>query len=207
MFLFFFLVIQAKAQFTVAQVGPCDAEGVSAAVKGSLEDKGYQVKDAGGAPVAELWLRKDIPNSKSASAVSGSDFYAIPLSTLVGVIKFDKEATDFRGTEKIKPGVYTMRYNLQPEDGDHQGTSPRRDHVLLSPVADDQDPAANPKFDDLVKMSRKIAGGNHPCVLFLGQPDPGAKFPSMEHGQGRDMLDVQAGSLQLGITIAGKAAE
>lgn len=203
----FALLVPAKGQLTVAPIGPCDADGVSAGVKGALEGSGYQVKDASGAPFADVWLRKDIPSAKGASAVSGSDYYAVPLSTLIGVIRFNKEATDFRGTEKIKPGVYTMRYNLQPEDGDHQGTSPRRDHLVLSPVAADQDASANPKFDDLVKLSAKIAGGNHPCVLFMGQPDTGAKFPSIEHGQGRDMLDVQSGSLQLGITLVGKAAE
>ncbi len=206
LFLFPFLLAPAKAQYTVAPIGACDASGVSDAVKNVLEPNGYQVKDASGAPYAEVWLRKGIPSDKNAPSAGGADFTSIPLSTLIGVIRFDKDTNDFRGN-KLRAGVYTMRYQLQPEDGNHQGASPRRDHLVLSLAADDTDPNANPNFDALIKQSEKASGINHPLVLFLALPDPSAKFPSIEHVSSRDMLDVQNGSLQLGITVAGKAEE
>ena len=143
---------------------------------------------------------------RSAQPPGGSDFPNVPVGALVGVIQYAKGGGDFRG-QAIKPGVYTMRFNLQPEDGDHQGASPRRDHLLLSPVAADQDPTAWPAFDPLAALSKKASGTNHPSVLFLKAPPSGAKFPSIDSSGGRHALLVKSGSVELGITVVGKAEE
>ena len=40
----------------------------------------------------------------------------------------------------VKPGVYTLRYGQQPQNGDHLGISPFREFLLISPAAIDKDP-------------------------------------------------------------------
>lgn len=194
----------AAAQYTVEPAGPCSCEGVSDAVKSALETDGYRVKDSGGAPYVEVWLAKAIPAEKKG-ATRGADF-TIPPTSLVGVIRFVKGGGDFRG-QPIKPGVYTMRYNLQPEDGDHQGASPRRDHVLLAPVTLDTNPSAQLTYEAAVDLSRKASGTAHPSVLFLSMPESSAQFPSVKRSDNREILHVKSGSVGLGIVIVGKAEE
>jgi len=200
------LVYPALAQYTVEPAGPCNAEGVSAAVKGLLEGDGQRVKDSSGSPFVEVWLRKDIPTQKAAEASRGSDFSTIAPTTVLGVIRYAKNGADFRA-QPITAGTYVMRFNLQPEDGDHQGASPRRDHLLLSPAAADQDPNAAYNFDAAVDISRKVSGTRHPAVLFLAAPESGAKFPSVQQHGARQQLQVKSGSVEMGIIFVGKAEE
>jgi len=197
------LVYPALAQYTVEPAGACNAEGVSAAVKGLLEADGHRVKDSSGAFV-EVWLRKDIPTAKTDTR--GSDFATIPPAAVLGVIRYVKNGSDFRG-QPIQAGAYVMRFNLQPEDGDHQGASPRRDHLLLSPAAADQDPAATLNYDQAVDLSRKASGTRHPLVLFLASPESGAKFPGVQQHGGRQTLQVKSGAVAMGIIFVGKAEE
>jgi len=200
----FLLVWPAAAQYSVEPAGPCKAEGVSAALAGSLEADGYRVKDGSGAAFVEVWLRKDIPSHKGDGR--GSDFPNLVPASALGVIRYARAGGDFRG-QPIQTGVYVMRFNLQPEDGDHQGASPRRDHILLSPVGADQDPGTAKDFDAAVELSRKASGTRHPSVLFLAAPEPGTMFPSVgQHGP-RITLNIKGGALGLGIIIAGKAEE
>jgi hypothetical protein len=197
------LIYPALAQYTVESAGPSTPEGASAAVKGLLEAGGHRVKDSSGAFV-EVWLRKDIPTAKTETR--GSDFGSLPPGTVVGVIRYAKNGSDFRG-QPIAAGAYVMRFNLQPEDGDHQGASPRRDHLLLSPVAADQDPAAALTYEQAVDLSRKASGTRHPLVLFLAAPESGAKFPSVAQHGGRQTLQVKSGAVAMGIIFVGKAEE
>ena len=195
--------VPALADYTTTPAtGPCSCEGVSDAVKAALDSNGYQVKDSSGAPYVDVWLAKSI--AMGSQPPGGADF-AIPPTTMVGVIRYARGGSDFRG-QAIKPGFYVMRFNVQPEDGDHQGASPRRDHLLLSPAADDKDPAAKLAFEAAVDLSRKASGTRHPLVLFLTTPD-GSQFPSIKHAGNRDVLQVKSGSAALGIVIAGKAEE
>jgi hypothetical protein len=193
----------ALAQFEVEAAGACNVEGVPAAAKAVLEADGYRVKQAGD-PFVEVWLRKDIP-AGTGEAAHGADFSLKP-ATMVGVIRYAKDGADFRG-QPIKAGAYVMRYNLQPEDGDHQGASPRRDHILLSPVAADPDPDAPLTYDAAVDLSRKASGTRHPLVLFLSSPGSGAKFPSVVHHENRQILHIKSGAVAMGIVIVGKAEE
>jgi len=196
-------IFPALADYTTTPAaGPCSCEGVADAVKSALDPGGYQVKDASGAPYVEVWLAKNIPTANQAAG--GADF-AIPPTTVIGVIRYARGGSDFRG-QAIKPGFYVMRYNVQPEDGDHQGASPRRDHLLLSPAAEDKDPAAKLAFEAAVDLSRKASGTRHPLVLFLTTPD-GTQFPTIKHAGNRDILQVKSGSAAMGIVIAGKAEE
>jgi hypothetical protein len=108
----------------------------------------------------------------------GAVYTAIGESVLVGVMRFAKATTDFRG-QAVKPGTYTLRYAVHPADGNHLGISPIRDFLALVPVAMDQNPDTQPTFEEIMKMSAKVAGTNHPGVISLVQAE-GSAAPKLD---------------------------
>ena len=82
-------------------------------------------------------------------------------------------------TKTIVKGVYTVRYGIQPVNGDHLGVSPYRDYALLLPAAKDA------TTDDLAKKpleerSAESAGTSHPAILMLLKaPESGPPAPAI----------------------------
>jgi hypothetical protein len=155
----------------VEPLGPPTDSGISDAVKKALDSKGYRAILDDGTVACEIWLRKGIPASP-AKAAEGALYPQIAESALVGAISFPQATTDYRG-QAIKPGTYTLRYELIPNDGNHLGVSPNRDFLLLVPAASDPDPNALFKFQELVSLSRKSTGTPHPGPLSLVQANGG----------------------------------
>jgi hypothetical protein len=170
------LSISALAQSNkVEPIGAFSDPGASEALKKVLEQKGSRIS-LGDGPYCDIWLRAGIPAGKSEAL--GAVYTTLGESVLVGVISFTKATTDFRG-QAVKPGTYTLRYAVHPADGNHLGISPIRDFLAMVPVAIDQNPDAQPKFDELMKMSAKVAGTNHPGIISLVQKD-GPPSPKVE---------------------------
>ena len=144
-------------------IGGYGESPASDALKKVLEPKGSRIS-IGDEPYCEIWLRDGLPAGKTDA--QGAVYPSMGESVLIGVIKFVKATTDFRG-QAIKPGTYTLRYALHPADGNHLGISPNRDFLALAPVEMDSNPDAQPKFEELMKMSAKVAGTNHPGVISL----------------------------------------
>jgi hypothetical protein len=159
-----------------------------------------------GAAVCEAWLAKAITTSASPSASADVLFGALSVGTFVGVVHFPAATTDFR-SQSIKPGFYSVRYGLIPQDGNHMGVNPTRDAFVLSPVAVDTDPSKTLSFDDLVKLSRQASGTPHPGFL-VGAPVNGTTFPSVyKDDSGNWDLQLKghgmSGDLPLAFTVAG----
>ena len=151
-------------------IGAISDPGASDALKKVLESKGSRIS-IGEGPYCDIWLRAAIPAGKSDA--QGAVYNTLGESVLVGVISFARPTTDFRG-QPVKPGTYTLRYAVHPADGNHLGISPIRGFLAMVPVAMDQNPDAQPKFEELVKMSAKVAGTNHPGVISLVQAEGGS---------------------------------
>lgn len=160
----------------VEPIGALSDPGASDAVKKALEAKGSRVTLADG-PLCDIWLRASVSAGNKADT-QGAVYTSLPVSAFVGVITFAKNSNDYRG-QALKAGTYTLRYALHPADGNHLGISPIRDFLVLVPVSADQNPDAEFKFEDLMKMSMKASGTNHPAVFSLTPPDPGAAAPSI----------------------------
>jgi hypothetical protein len=160
----------------VEPVGAFADQSASESVRGALESTGYKVSLDSGAEVCRIWLRKGLPSQTKAD-VQGANFSAFGASSLIGVISFPGKTTDYRG-QAIKAGSYTLRYAVHPADGNHMGIAPDRDFLLMVPVTVDQDANAQIKFEDLVKMSAKSAGTNHPAGLNLITAEGQKAFPS-----------------------------
>ena len=157
-------------------IGPFTDASASEAVKKALEPKGWRVLLPDGSVLCEIWLRRNLATGKNEA--QGATYTSLLDSTFIGVITFPKPATDFR-KQAIKPGTYTLRYSLHPIDGNHMGISPIRDFLLLAPIDADENPDAKYKFADLVALSKKASGLNHPAPMSLVSPEGINNWPSL----------------------------
>ncbi len=164
-----------------------------------IDSKGYRVVGPSG-PWCEIWFQKSLPTTGKPPEPNIA--FAIPQGALLGILRFPGQGSDRRG-QTIKPGVYTMRYSDFPVDGAHQGVAPQRDFALLTPIANDPDPNANPSFDKLVAQS-KTTGTTHPAVFGL-EPPGGTSFPALtKEGENDWALSVKVGDTPIAIIVAGK---
>ncbi|HUS05851.1 MAG TPA: hypothetical protein VMZ52_06135 [Bryobacteraceae bacterium] len=167
-----------------------------------LQKDGIKVMD-GKKMVCELWFRSTAPSGPK-SAEDNVSLPTIPQGALLGVIRFTEKFSDRRG-QSIAPGTYTLRYSMFPQNGDHQGVAPQRDFLLLTPVAEDKDPAATPKFDALVAMSRKASGTPHPAVLSFWKQESDFKAGIAQQGEHDWVLQTKLGDLPVAVIVVGKA--
>jgi hypothetical protein len=132
-----------------------------------LSDQPVQVVDEKGKPLCEIWFRKEIPSKAKPDEVKkGPSYKHIEPSAILGAVRFYQDWTDFR-KQKIKPGVYTLRFALQPQDGNHQGTAPYNEFCLLVPAAVDTKPDPI-EFKMLNEMSSKATPDeSHASVVLL----------------------------------------
>ncbi len=168
------------ADYTVGTLDQGPPAGVSPQISKLLLPKGLKVAN-GSKTVCEIWLLKEWP-SKADFKPSTSILYPFEMGDLMGVIRFPRKTNDFRGQE-IASGVYTLRYALQPEDGNHVGTSETRDFLLMLPVAADADAKRLDK-DTLFKHSKEAAKTTHPAMLsLLAAGEEGGPAPTMVHDE------------------------
>jgi len=155
----------------VENLSDFDEVSLSAEMKKALDPKGYRLALDDGTALCDLWLRTNIP-AQAKRDVQGALYSQLPDSVLIGLVSFPQATTDYRG-QSIKAGVYTLRYALLPNDGNHLGVAPNRDFLLLVPAGADPDPTRTYKFDELVNLSRTATTTHHPAPLSLVQADHG----------------------------------
>jgi hypothetical protein len=202
-------VFAAAAVLTaqVERIGALTVPAASDALKQAVEEKGYRVT-LDHDWTAEFWLAKQIKTA--ANDVAGALYPELANAEFVGVVNLPKGMTDFRG-QTIPAGVYTLRYQLLPQDGNHLGVAPNPDFLLAIPVASDPDPEQGYLYKKLVALSAKTTGTSHPAVIALdtaGQPGGAV----VDH-QGTVVFTVAvpstgaSGTEKLGIVVRGTAAE
>jgi len=154
-----------------------------------------------------LWLRSNIPAKANAQQIkNGLTYREIPEGTLIGAVKFPATFVDFRKQE-IPAGVYTLRLAVQPETGDHMGTAPYADFVLLTQAENDlTTEGVEPKA--LYKVSAKITGGDHPAVMVLFPSKAKTAVPTLVKKADKVSvletmlaLDAEGGKATLGFAI------
>jgi hypothetical protein len=142
---------------------PAPADQLSDEIAQTLAPQGLRVIRGESRVVCDIWLCKqwEVPQFEAA----GDVFYPFRVGQLIGVVRFERRAEDFRA-QRIEAGVYTLRYAQQPVDGSHVGTSPTRDFLLMLPAKADAKPAA-PSYEDLTAASAKAAQTTHPAMWSL----------------------------------------
>ena len=191
----------------VERIGALTVPGASAALKQAVEDKGYRITLDGGW-TAEFWFAKQLKTA--AKNVPGALYSELTNAEFVGVVNLPKGMADFRG-QAIPAGVYTLRYQLLPQDGNHMGVAPNPDFLLAIPLASDPNPEQGYLYKKLVALSAKATGTNHPAVIALDTPgDPGS---AVGDKQGTVVFSVTVPSSgasateKLGIVVKGVAAQ
>ena len=175
------VAVLAQDSYKVSVLKEPPPQAAAAAIRELLSDQGFRIQDDKGQPLADIWLRKSIPGSEKPSGPKGAVLFPfLADGELIGLLQFPSEGHDYRD-QPIPKGVYTMRYGLQPVNGDHLGVSIYRDYSLLLPAAKDQTPALPPR-KQLETKSAESAGTSHPAVLLLqaGSGDASKTiFPAM----------------------------
>lgn len=187
---------------------------LAAPVRSALAATGIRVTGPSGT-LCDLWLGKAVPGKANAPQSLGVIFPQFAQGTLMGAIRFPNSVKDYRKQE-IKAGVYTLRYALLPDNGNHMGVAPQRDFVLASPAAADQDPTTL-TIDQTIALSRKATGSNHPSVWNLAPAEDHPKsLPSVFHLDDGDLwlvefpLSMQGASgapLSMALVVVGSAPE
>jgi hypothetical protein len=146
-------------------------------VKAALDSTGYRVFLPNTLAACDMWLANRVPAVKRTDA-KGAVYSDFADSIFLGVITFPRGGGhDFRG-QTVRPGNYTMRYQLLPNDGNHLGVAPNPDFVLLIPIADDPDPSALIDFGKLVELSSQAAHSAHPAAFEMMPPEEGEPHAS-----------------------------
>jgi hypothetical protein len=202
------ILLAAREEFSVDALKEAAPAEVSEPIRKELAPAASRIL-RGGKPFVDFWFRNALPAGEARTGL-GILYGSLKPAGLVGVARFHGGGSDFKG-QKFPTGVYTMRYGVQPEDGDHQGVSESRDFLLLCPAASDASPdVLDPK--ELNKLSAKVNGKKHPAVLYLVGGD-GGTLPRVTRDAAADRTifeaEVPAGGKpqRLSIVIVGKAAE
>jgi hypothetical protein len=186
------VAVVAQDSYKVSVLKEPPPQAAAAAIRELLSDQGFRIQDDKGQPLADIWLRKTIPGSEKPSGPKGAVLFPfLADGELIGLLQFASEGHDYRD-QPIAKGVYTMRYGLQPVNGDHLGVSIYRDYSLLLPAPKDQSPAI-PARKQLEARSAESAGTSHPAVLLLQAPPaeaPKTIVPSMIRDQEKNTWSI-----------------
>jgi hypothetical protein len=166
-------------------------------IAGKLAKTGFHV--VAGKANLDFWFVDALP-LKAGAGTSASPWAHVEEGTLVGAMSVTSEFRDIRD-RVVKPGVYTLRYGIQPDNGDHLGVSPFRDFLLISPAALDKDPAPH-GHDGTIELSKESIGGSHPGVLSI-DPQLAKESPLETH---KTQLNHQAIVMEVPVMKDGKPA-
>ena len=204
LFIVALLLFQSTDLSAVRHTDPAPAE-LAAPVAALIASGGVRARV--GANTLTFWFVKQLPASAETSAGKAATWSDIKEGTLVGAAKIDKDFRDIRG-RVIKAGTFTVRYGIQPANGDHLGVSPYREFLLLSPARIDTDPAPR-DHDALVEVSKEAIGGSHPAVLSIDPPISTAAplavtTTELEHKAIVLEIPTAGGALRFGLVLIGK---
>ena len=164
--LFLAPAVVSADDFKVEAIKDGPPAGVAPEIASGLNGQGYRITDDQGKPFGDVWLRKAVPTTARPAGAKGAiQFPFLAEGELLGVLHLVGEAHDYRD-QTIDKGLYTMRYGLQPINGDHLGVSPFRDYTLLLPAAKDKATAVLAR-KQLEAESSEAAGSTHPATFFM----------------------------------------
>ena len=173
------------ADYKIEPLKEAPPAGLASPIKAVLSETGYRISTDDGKPFLDLWLRKTVPAKSEPGKPQGAILFPfLDEGELLGAIRYQNEGYDYRD-QTIEPGLYTVRYGLQPVNGDHLGVSPFRDYGLLLPAEADQT-VENLAKKSLESKSAEAAGTNHPAVLLMVQAPEGKKGPETAHDDEKD---------------------
>ena len=198
-------VATASAQPKVSALAEKPPSQIAPAIASTLQPAG--VKAIVGDATLEIWWAQVI-----ALNGDGPGWSTVDSGTLIGAIRVTGPFKEIRG-KVVAPGVYTLRYGLQPQNGDHLGISTFREFLVMSPASVDTDPKVL-GFDGVVALSKQVIGTSHPAGLSIDPPEgaPGGVLSSYKNDSGHDGIVFElprsqggkaAGTVKFGLIVSG----
>lgn len=170
--------LATAADYSLGALAEAPPKAAAAALRKVVGKTGVRVTDSKKRTLADIWFRRELAPPKAAAAADGADFAKqIPAGTFLGLIRLRRKHYDIRDRE-VRAGLYTIRYGVQPLDGDHLGASETRDFVILCRAKKDTvvDPIPQKKLADL---STEVSGTSHPAILYVISTKNRKKAPAL----------------------------
>jgi hypothetical protein len=165
LFTAFFTIALAQPKLSVDLEKLAPPKGIAEPIRKLLDEHALVVRNSRDV-VMRVWFRTEIPVKATAEQIqNGLTYREIPQGTLVGAVELPAPFTDYRRQE-LPSGVYTLRFALQPDIGDHTGTAPQPDFCLFV-ACDDDKSVEEIEVKKLIELSSKVNDGRHPAVLLL----------------------------------------
>ena len=192
---------QSKDEYTIeAFTAPPPAE-VAEPIRAELAQAAIRLKK-GADTICEIWLRNAIPTETGGETL-GRSFPQIADMVLLGAMRVVAPMTDNRA-QKFPTGVYVMRHGIQPQNGDHTGSTDFIDFAVLLNAKGDRTvkaPYSNPQ--EMHKQSIADKEGEHPIVFALLPPKSSTQPSLTKNAKEHWVLDAKAGNLVLSMVIVG----
>ncbi len=205
----------ARAQELRVEVieGQPESGDLSKELMATLSDEGLRIRQGADRIVCEIWISRQWEIEAGFEA-SEQRLYPFKAGDLIGLIHFPRRGKDFRN-QTVKSGWYTLRFGLQPVDGNHEGTSITRDFLMLVDAAQD---APDKEWDakELYKASGKALGTTHPALMCLQSAGKGPETTIRHdethdwwilHALGEGIADQKKSVVALDLVVLGHAAE
>jgi len=185
-------VARAQGLTATAQTVPLPGE-LQPAIQAAIGSGGGGAKVSVGAATVEIWW----------GTPAAASWEEMEEGALVGALRVAGAFREIRG-KVVKPGVYTLRFGLQPQNGDHLGAAPNREFLLLSPAEVDADPKPL-GFDGTVALAKQTTGTSHPASLSI-DPPMATDAPLTSYVTDPDLKGVvfQVGKLAFGLILQGR---
>lgn len=179
------------------------ASGLSEPIQHAVEEKGYRVTLDNGW-TADFWFAKQLlANEKT---VPGALYPALEPGAFIGIVTLHQNLSDYRG-QTIRPGTYSLRYELLPQDGNHLGVSPNPDFLLAIPAGEESNPIQPLVLKKVVEMSSKVTG-SHPAIIALDSAgEPGTLTKTDQGIVFSVAVPTAAGSEKIGICLTCSASQ
>ncbi len=194
----------AAAELSVKMAEKEPPKELDASIRAKLQTKAVQLMD-GEKPVFEFWFSAELP-LQSKPAVVSKALDAVKQTTLIGAVAVSRDQRDYRDDE-LRAGIYTMRFVLQPQDGNHLGTSEFNYFAALTPARNDNKLDGIGEYKALVKASSKETSTDHPVILSLrpASSEPGEapqlKAPAPEHKSVSVRIPAKAGDEKVNVAF------
>ena len=198
-------IATASAQPKVTPLPEKPPSQIAPAIAAVLQQSG--IKATVGGATLDIWWAQAI-----ALTADGPGWSTVESGTLVGAMRVSGPYKEIRG-KVVAPGAYTLRYGLQPQNGDHLGISTFREFLVVSPAAVDTDPKVL-GFDGVVALSKQVIGTSHPAGMSIDPPEdaPGALLSTYKNESGHDGIVFEvprsldgkaAGTVKFGLIVSG----
>lgn len=155
---------------------------IAAELREQIVPKAYQLSDADGL-FFELWFVEELAVSKIGDTPKDTLKQGTEIALLGAAVVHAEDHNDFRD-DPIDPGIYVLRMSLQPQDGNHMGTSPFDTFAILMPYDKDGELAEFADHEFMVELASEDTIAEHPPILAL-QPMPNAdgEFPRLDENE------------------------